>query len=90
MKVLRLKGSQYLTHISDVSGLANLEKLSLLNCGSLITIHNSVGYLIKLEILEVLNCRNLESFPPLQLPSLKKLELSDVRVSRVFQNYCVR
>ncbi|AES76181.2 putative TIR domain, winged helix-turn-helix DNA-binding domain-containing protein [Medicago truncatula] len=76
IKNLTLDGSKYLTHISDVSGLPNLEKLSFHCCHSLITIHNSIGYLIKLEILDAWGCNKLESFPPLQLPSLKELILS--------------
>ena len=68
--------SDYLTHIPDVSGLPNLEKLSFQSCHNLITIHNSIGWLNKLEILDATCCSKLESFPPLRLPSLRKLELS--------------
>nr|WIL60024.1 nodulation protein [Melilotus officinalis] len=75
VKVLILDQCEYLTHIPDVSGLPNLEKFSFQNCHNLITIHNSVGYLNKLEILDALGCNKIETFPPLQLPSLKKLNL---------------
>ena len=84
MKVLILDQSQYLTHISDVSGLANLEKFSFTNCESLITIHNSVGYLIKLKTLNALNCQKLESFPPLHLPSLNQLHLYSCKSLKSF------
>jgi len=76
IKILTLDHSYYLTHISDVSGLPNLEKLSFQDCKNLITIHNSFGYLNKLEIVDATGCRKLKSFPPLQLPSLKELELT--------------
>jgi len=76
MTVLTLDHCGYLTHIPDVSGLPNLERLSFPFCYSLITIHNSVGYLNKLEILDANGCFKLECFPPLWLPSLKELQLS--------------
>ncbi|KEH26730.1 disease resistance protein (TIR-NBS-LRR class) [Medicago truncatula] len=77
MKVMTLDGSQYLTHIPDVSGLPNLEKCSFRGCDSLIKIHSSIGHLNKLEILDTFGCSELEHFPPLQLPSLKKFEITD-------------
>jgi len=76
MTVLTLDHCGYLTHIPDVSGLPNLERLSFPFCYSLITIHNSVGYLNKLEILDATGCKRLKSFPPLKLPSLMELQLS--------------
>jgi len=76
MKVLTLDSCQYLTHIPNVSGLPNLEKFSFRHCENLIAIHDSIGNLNKLEILNAWRCIKLESFPPLWLPSLKELELS--------------
>ncbi|AES76184.1 putative TIR domain, winged helix-turn-helix DNA-binding domain-containing protein [Medicago truncatula] len=75
MKVLILDYCEYLTCIPNVSDLPNLEKLLFINCHNLITIHNSIGYLNKLETLIAKYCSKLESFPPLQLASLKILEL---------------
>jgi len=77
MKVMKLNHCEYLTYIPNVSSLPNLEELSINNCHNLITIHNSIGYLNKLEILIAKDCCKLESFPPLQLASLKTLELYD-------------
>jgi hypothetical protein len=77
MKILTLDFCEYLTHIPDVSSLQNLEKLSFACCKNLITIHNSVGYLNKLEFLDAVGCIKLECFPPLLLPFLKKLGLSN-------------
>ncbi|AES76050.2 putative TIR domain, P-loop containing nucleoside triphosphate hydrolase [Medicago truncatula] len=77
MKVLILNHFYSLTHIPDVSGLPNLEKISLKKCWNLITIHNSIGCLSKLEIINARKCYKLKSFPPLRLPSLKELKLSE-------------
>jgi Leucine-rich repeat (LRR) protein len=66
MKVLRL------TEISDVSGLQNLEEFSK----NLLTIHESVGFLNKLKILNAEGCSKLRSFPPIKLTSLQQLRLS--------------
>jgi len=74
IKNLTLDNSDYLTHIPDISGLPNLRKLSFRNCHNLITIHKSVGYLNKLEILDARKCNMLKCFPPLRLPSLEKLK----------------
>ncbi|RHN60432.1 putative leucine-rich repeat domain, L domain-containing protein [Medicago truncatula] len=76
MKVLTLDDCQYLTHIPNVSGLPNLEKFSFEKCKNLIAIHDSIGNLNKLEILNAYECIKLENFPPLWLPSLKELEFS--------------
>ncbi|CAJ2667222.1 unnamed protein product [Trifolium pratense] len=76
MKVLHLDDSKCLTEISDVSGLQNLEEFSFQRCENLLTIHDSVGFLYKLKILNAEGCSKLRRFPPIQLPSLQKLELS--------------
>ncbi|KEH29802.1 functional resistance protein KR1, putative [Medicago truncatula] len=76
MKVLTLDKCQYLTHIPNVSGLPNLEKFSFRFCDNLIAVHDSIGNLNKLEILNASGCIKLESFPPLWLPSLEELDLS--------------
>jgi len=76
MTVLILDHCEYLTHIPDVSGLSNLEKLSFEHCKNLITIHNSIGHLNKLERLSAFGCKKLKRFPPLGLASLKELKLS--------------
>ncbi|KAI9128944.1 hypothetical protein K1719_000427 [Acacia pycnantha] len=50
---LNLKGCEYVKEIPDLSNLRKLKKLMLSNCKNLIGIHDSVGYLPKLEILQV-------------------------------------
>ncbi|KEH16206.1 disease resistance protein (TIR-NBS-LRR class) [Medicago truncatula] len=76
MKILTLDRCEYLTHIPDVSGLQNLEKFSFEYCENLITIHNSIGHLNKLERLSANGCSKLERFPPLGLASLNELNIS--------------
>jgi hypothetical protein len=76
MKILKFDNCEYLTEISNVSCLPNLEEISFKWCKNLSTIDNSIGFLSKLEILNAHGCKKLRSFPPLKLPSLKSLELS--------------
>ncbi|XP_045812365.1 disease resistance protein RPV1-like isoform X2 [Trifolium pratense] len=77
MKVLNFDNCEYLTEISNVSGLPNLEEISFENCVNLTTIDNSIGFLSKLELLNAEGCTKLRSFPPLKLPSLKYLNFTD-------------
>lgn len=67
---------EQITRIPDLSGLSNLEQLSLKHCKNLITIHESVGFLNELRILDAVHCMNLQSFPPIRLPALELLDLS--------------
>ncbi|KAL5079381.1 hypothetical protein RYX36_007802 [Vicia faba] len=84
IKVLKFDNCEYLTQISDVSCLPNLESFSFENCENLITIHSSIGLLNKLEFLNVTGCIKLKSFPPLMLASLKKLKLSHCKSLQSF------
>ncbi|KAK2365734.1 disease resistance protein RPV1 [Trifolium repens] len=79
MKVLKFDNCEYLTEISNVSCLPNLEEFSFQNCENLITIDTSIGLLSKLKILEAFGCTKLRSFPPLKLPSLTFLTLSNCK-----------
>lgn len=47
----------------DFSGLPNLERLILEHCTNLINVHNTIGCLQKLMILNLKDCRNLKSLP---------------------------
>ncbi|XP_061337739.1 disease resistance protein Roq1-like [Gastrolobium bilobum] len=76
LKVLDFDECEGLTQIPDVSGLPNLEKFSFEGCVNLITIHDSVGFLDKLKILNANGCTRLGSFPPIKLSSLEQLDLS--------------
>ncbi|XP_058722609.1 disease resistance protein RPV1-like [Vicia villosa] len=76
MKILKLDNCEYLTNITDVSCLPNLEIFSFKKCENLISIDESIGFLNKLQILNAEGCDKLSSFPPLKLNSLLVLELS--------------
>ncbi|KAK2419789.1 disease resistance protein RUN1 [Trifolium repens] len=76
MKVLKFDNCKYLTKISNVSCLPNLEEFSFKNCENLITIDNSIGFLSKLKLLNAKGCTELRSFPPLKLPSLIDMDIS--------------
>ncbi|QCD82739.1 internalin A [Vigna unguiculata] len=76
LTVLNFDNCQLLTRIPDVSDLSNLKKLSFEGCKGLIALDDSIGFLNKLIILKAEGCTKLRRFPPLNLPSLEKLELS--------------
>ncbi|XP_028205464.1 TMV resistance protein N-like isoform X2 [Glycine soja] len=76
LKVLNFKECESLTEIPDVSDLPNLEELSFDGCVNLITVHHSIGFLNKLQLLNATRCRKLTTFPPLNLASLERLGLS--------------
>ncbi|XP_061344397.1 TMV resistance protein N [Gastrolobium bilobum] len=77
MKVLNFDDCEFITEIPDVSGVPNLEELSFGYCENLIKIHKSVGFLDKLKILKANGYKKFRSFPPIKLPSLEELNLSD-------------
>ncbi|KAL5153460.1 TMV resistance protein N [Glycine soja] len=66
---LNFDSCQHLTQIPDVSCVPKLEKLSFKDCDNLHAIHQSVGLLEKLRILEA------EEFSPIKLTSLEQLRL---------------
>lgn len=76
MRVLSFDDCECITEIPDVSGAPNLEELSFGDCTNLIKIHESVGFLNKLKILNADGCSRLRAFPPIKLSSLEKLKLS--------------
>lgn len=75
--VLNLRGCQYVTEMPDLSNLINLKELDLQHCYNLIEIHDSIGHLEKLEILNVGSCVQLKTFPQdIKSTSLRRLDLS--------------
>ena len=62
---------QHLSLIPDVSSLTQLEIFSFRLCHELSTIHNFIGFMKKLKILNAHGCRNLKAFPPIRLTSLE-------------------
>ncbi|ESW24545.1 hypothetical protein PHAVU_004G139700 [Phaseolus vulgaris] len=76
LTVLNFDYCKFLTQIPDMSNLPNLEEVSFKGCESLVAVHDSIGFMTKLKILNAEGCRKLMSFPPLNLPTLESLELS--------------
>ncbi|XP_014502928.2 TMV resistance protein N-like [Vigna radiata var. radiata] len=76
LTVLKFDWCIYLTHAPDMSDLGNLEHVSFQWCENLVAVHDSIGFLSKLKILNARNCKKLMSFPPLNLPTLESLQLS--------------
>ena len=79
LEVLNLGHSHDLTRTPDFSRLPNLEKLVLKDCTSLFEVHQSIGDLDKLVLVNLKGCKNLRSLPRslYKLKSLKTLILSD-------------
>ncbi|XP_042496337.1 disease resistance protein RUN1-like isoform X2 [Macadamia integrifolia] len=78
LKILNLSHSLYLTKTPKFSGLPNLEKLILEGCKSLVEVHESIGFLDKLVVLNLKDCHNLMNLPRsiCELGSLEELNLS--------------
>ncbi|CAJ1952313.1 unnamed protein product [Sphenostylis stenocarpa] len=76
LTVMNFDQCNFLTQIPDMSDLPNLEEVSFKNCESLIEVHDSIGFMTKLKTLSAEGCTKLMSFPPLNLTSLERLELS--------------
>ena len=72
---LSFDSSQHLTQMPDVSCIPHLENLSFMECDNLFAIHQSVGLLKKLRILDAEGCLRLKYFTPIKLTSLEQLKL---------------
>ncbi|KAL9384189.1 hypothetical protein Peur_024512 [Populus x canadensis] len=77
LKILDLHHSRDLIRTPDFSGLPALEKLILEDCISLVQIHESIGDLQRLMILNLRNCTSLMELPEemSRLNSLQELVL---------------
>ncbi|KAG6695735.1 disease resistance protein Roq1-like [Carya illinoinensis] len=77
---------EYLTCTPDVSMMANLESLDLRGCCNLVEVHQSVGFLNELSLLNVEYCSKLRLLPNLKLPRLQLLGLSSGTSIEKFPN----
>ncbi|KAG2688792.1 hypothetical protein I3760_09G111100 [Carya illinoinensis] len=77
---------EYLMCTPDVSMMANLESLDLRGCCNLVEVHQSVGFLKKLSLLNVEYCSKLRLLPNLKLPRLQLLGLSSGTSIEKFPN----
>ncbi|GAU51639.1 hypothetical protein TSUD_414630 [Trifolium subterraneum] len=73
LSVLKLPHSSFLSLELSKS---KAKELSLVRCQNLVEIHDSVGFLDKLKILNVQGCGKLRTVPPIHLTSLEHLNLS--------------
>ncbi|KAJ4970425.1 hypothetical protein NE237_003524 [Protea cynaroides] len=78
LKFLNLSHCHNLIKTPDFSGLLNLESLVLECCTNLAEVHQSIGHLDKLVLLNLKNCRKLKNLPNsiCKLRSLEDLILS--------------
>ncbi|KAK7274819.1 hypothetical protein RIF29_15918 [Crotalaria pallida] len=73
---MNLSGCQLLEQVPDMSGAPMLRRLLLDDCNNLVEVHDSVGFLSKLEYLSAKSCKSLRTLPPaFNLPSLEYLSL---------------
>ncbi|KAM5552743.1 hypothetical protein ABKV19_025114 [Rosa sericea] len=74
---MNLRGCKSLTKLPDFSRIPNLKELDLFECGSLVEIPDSVGFLGNLVTLNVDRCPNLLMFPrKINLKSLKTISIN--------------
>ncbi|XP_062171819.1 disease resistance protein RPV1-like [Alnus glutinosa] len=78
LKVLNLSNSKYLTRSPDFSQALQLEVLIFEGCTNLVEVHESIGHLKRLVLLNLENCTNLKYLPRsiFNLESLETLDLS--------------
>lgn len=78
LKILDLSHSPGITEITDFSPCANLEKLILVDCASMIDVHESFGNLNRLVYLNLKACKSLRRLPKyiLKLNLLETLVIS--------------
>ena len=74
---MNFNSNQYIRELPDLlSATPNVKKLDLQSCEKLVKIHDSVGYLDKLESWDLRNCVELQILPScIAMKSLKYLRL---------------
>ncbi|KAM5550128.1 TMV resistance protein N [Rosa sericea] len=85
LKFIKLCHSQKIVQTPDLSGVQNLETLDLEGCKTLVTLHESLGQLKMLIVLNLKDCESLESLPSkIEMESLQTLILSNCsKVKRI-------
>ncbi|KAL7207577.1 hypothetical protein ACSBR1_029511 [Camellia fascicularis] len=77
LKILDLSHSHCLFETPDFLETPNLERLILENCARLVDIHESIGHLRRLVLLNLKDCKNLRKLPR-SIVMLKFLETLDI------------
>jgi Leucine-rich repeat (LRR) protein len=82
---MKLSSCQSLKQVPNMSGAPNLKKLHLDSCKRLVKVHDSVGFLRKLEDLNLNRCTSLKILPHgINLPSLKTMSLRNCTTLKNF------
>ncbi|PRQ55309.1 putative winged helix-turn-helix DNA-binding domain, leucine-rich repeat domain, L [Rosa chinensis] len=63
LKFIKLCHSRNIVETPDLTGVQNLESLDLEGCENLVRIHQSLGFLKKLIVLNLKDCKSLKSLP---------------------------
>uniref|UniRef100_A0A6N2KWJ0 TIR domain-containing protein n=1 Tax=Salix viminalis TaxID=40686 RepID=A0A6N2KWJ0_SALVM len=77
LKILNLSYSKCLVKTPNFRGLPSLERLILVECTSLVEVHQSIGNLKSLVLLNLRGCNSLKSLPE-SMGSLKSLQTLNV------------
>ncbi|GFY95026.1 disease resistance protein (TIR-NBS-LRR class) family [Actinidia rufa] len=77
LKLLDLSHSDNLANTPNFSKLPNLERLILIDCARLFEVHESIGYLERLVLLNLKDCKNMRKLPR-SIAMLKSLETLDI------------
>ncbi|KAM5552055.1 hypothetical protein ABKV19_026758 [Rosa sericea] len=78
LKFIKLRHSQNIVETPDLAGVQNLETLDLEGCENLERIHQSLGFLKKLIVLNLKDCKSLKSLPSrIEMESLETFILSN-------------
>ncbi|KAI3520987.1 hypothetical protein L1887_10443 [Cichorium endivia] len=85
LKFLDYQESKKLIKAPNFTQVPNLERLDLSGCSSLVKVHDSIGTLEKLKILDLSNCYELKSFPAnIMMKSLETLSFKHCYKLRKF------
>ena len=78
---MNFNSNQYIKELPDLSSATpNVKKLDLCGCEKLVKVHDSIGYLDKLESWDLWGCRELQTLPScIVMKSLKYLHLLDCK-----------
>ncbi|XP_050378754.1 disease resistance protein RUN1-like [Argentina anserina] len=85
LKILNLSHSHYLIQSPEFSNLPNLEKLILQGCKSLSKIHQSIGDLERLALVNLQDCKMLRELP-VTFSKLKAIESLTLSGCSKFEN----
>nr|XP_023914478.1 TMV resistance protein N-like [Quercus suber] len=85
---MNFRSCQYIRKLSDLSiATPNIKEFDLCLCRNLVEVHDSVGHLDKLEMLDLFECTGLQILPScLMMKSLKQLILYECRRLDKFPN----